>query len=171
MRVTFVLGGPGSGKSTQCKLLSEKYKLTHLSVGDLLRSEKSLAPIIQRGDLVLSETTLDLVQKRIQGSSEMILLDGFPRSLESFFMWKFRMRSVPSLIYFDCSEQLLRERTLQRSREDDLPEAVNRRLEAFYDQTLPILEMYQKCYPDRLSVINAQKSKEQVFKEFSRLFE
>lgn len=171
MRVTFILGGPGSGKSTQCRLLAEKYNLTHLSVGDLLRSEKSLAPIIRKGDLVLSETTLDLIQARIKGVNEQILLDGFPRSLENLFMWKFRMKGLPPLIYLDCSEQELRSRTSRRSREDDLPETLNRRLKTFYEQTLPILEMYQRCYPDHLTVINAQKPKDQIFKELSRLFE
>ena len=29
----FVLGGPGSGKGTQCSLISKKYKYKHLSAG------------------------------------------------------------------------------------------------------------------------------------------
>lgn len=36
-RVIFILGGPGSGKGTQSKLIQEKYKLHHMSAGDLLR--------------------------------------------------------------------------------------------------------------------------------------
>jgi len=34
-----VLGGPGSGKGTQCAKLVEDYGFTHLSAGDLLRDE------------------------------------------------------------------------------------------------------------------------------------
>ena len=37
----FVLGGPGSGKGTQCENLVRDYKFKHLSVGDLLRDEKA----------------------------------------------------------------------------------------------------------------------------------
>ena len=33
------LGGPGSGKGTQCNEISTKYRFTHLSSGDLLRNE------------------------------------------------------------------------------------------------------------------------------------
>ncbi len=34
-----ILGGPGSGKGTQCRLLSETFKLAHISIGDVLRAE------------------------------------------------------------------------------------------------------------------------------------
>jgi hypothetical protein len=37
--VVFVLGGPGSGKGTQCANIVEHFGFTHLSAGDLLRAE------------------------------------------------------------------------------------------------------------------------------------
>jgi UMP-CMP kinase len=37
--VVFVLGGPGSGKGTQCSNIVEHYGYEHLSAGDLLRAE------------------------------------------------------------------------------------------------------------------------------------
>lgn len=38
--VLFMLGGPGSGKGTQCKLLRDLFKeVTHISAGDCLRQE------------------------------------------------------------------------------------------------------------------------------------
>lgn len=42
-RVIFVLGGPGSGKGTQCQLLAncESLGFAHLSAGDLLRAERN----------------------------------------------------------------------------------------------------------------------------------
>lgn len=39
-QVFFVLGGPGSGKGTQCENLVRDFKFKHLSVGELLREEK-----------------------------------------------------------------------------------------------------------------------------------
>jgi UMP-CMP kinase len=36
-RVVFILGGPGSGKGTQCDLIVKKFNYVHLSAGDLLR--------------------------------------------------------------------------------------------------------------------------------------
>jgi len=37
--IMFVLGGPGSGKGTQCQLIAKEYGYFHLSSGDLLRAE------------------------------------------------------------------------------------------------------------------------------------
>lgn len=38
--IIFVLGGPGSGKGTQCELLCAQRNLKHLSIGDILRTEQ-----------------------------------------------------------------------------------------------------------------------------------
>lgn len=38
-KVIFVLGGPGSGKGTQCSRLVSQYGFIHLSAGELLRIE------------------------------------------------------------------------------------------------------------------------------------
>ena len=55
-----LLGGPGSGKGTQCAKIVEKYGYTHLSSGDLLRDEvasgsergQQLTEIMAKGELV-----------------------------------------------------------------------------------------------------------------------
>ena len=38
-KVIFVVGGPGSGKGTQCEKLAKEFKLAHLSTGDIFREE------------------------------------------------------------------------------------------------------------------------------------
>ena len=56
----FIVGGPGSGKGTQCERIVNKYGFTHLSTGDLLRAEvasgsargKELTAIMEKGELV-----------------------------------------------------------------------------------------------------------------------
>ena len=58
--LSFSLGGPGSGKGTQCDKIVAKFGFTHLSSGDLLRAEvqsgsdrgKQLTAIMEKGELV-----------------------------------------------------------------------------------------------------------------------
>lgn len=58
--IIYIIGGPGSGKGTQCERIVEKYGFTHLSSGDLLRAEvasgsargKELTAIMEKGELV-----------------------------------------------------------------------------------------------------------------------
>ena len=38
-KIVFIVGGPGSGKGTQCERIVAKYGYCHLSSGDLLREE------------------------------------------------------------------------------------------------------------------------------------
>ena len=38
-KITFITGGPGSGKGTQCEKLVEEFGYTHISTGDLIRME------------------------------------------------------------------------------------------------------------------------------------
>ena len=64
-KIIFVLGGPGSGKGTQCARIVAKYKLTHLSAGDLLRAEvksgsatgQQLESTMKEGKLVPTEVS------------------------------------------------------------------------------------------------------------------
>jgi len=37
--IIWIIGGPGSGKGTQCDNIVAKYDFTHLSSGELLRNE------------------------------------------------------------------------------------------------------------------------------------
>ena len=39
-KVIFVVGGPGSGKGTQCGKLAKEFNLAHLSTGDIFREER-----------------------------------------------------------------------------------------------------------------------------------
>ena len=89
--IYFVMGGPGSGKGTQCEKLIESYGMVHLSAGDLLRAEvksgsaegKKIAKIIEEGKIVVSETTVGLLRKAMSQADGPFLIDGFPRSMSN----------------------------------------------------------------------------------------
>ncbi len=45
-----MIGGPASGKGTQCAKLVEEFGYTHISTGDLMRAEKEKVGIVQQND-------------------------------------------------------------------------------------------------------------------------
>ena len=69
-RVVFVLGGPGSGKGTQCAKLVDEFGFIHLSAGDLLRAERAsgskdgqlIDDYIKQGKIVPVEISLNLLK-------------------------------------------------------------------------------------------------------------
>ena len=90
MRLIF-LGPPGVGKGPQARQICEKYKITHLSTGAILRKEifdKSAVGIkaktyIDKGDLIPDNLMLDIIKHRLKENDvqQGYLLDGLPRTI------------------------------------------------------------------------------------------
>jgi len=90
MRLVF-LGSPGSGKSTQAGLVSEKIKIPRIATGDLLRDAmardtdigRKVDVYMKRGELVPDDVMLPLVEQRMgePDCADGYVLDGFPRTL------------------------------------------------------------------------------------------
>jgi adenylate kinase family enzyme len=65
LHIVFVLGGPGSGKGTQCERIVAKYGYKHLSAGDLLRDEvKSGSEVGRKCEDIMKEGKLVPVEVR-----------------------------------------------------------------------------------------------------------
>lgn len=86
-----LLGGPGAGKGTQAKYITEKFDIPQISTGDMLRAAiKAGTPlgieakkVMDAGGLVSDEIILNLVKERIQqpDCANGFLFDGFPRTI------------------------------------------------------------------------------------------
>ncbi len=86
-----VVGGPGAGKGTHAKIISEKYNIPHISTGDIFRENiknktelgKKVDDYLKSGKLVPDELTLNIIKDRL-GKEDCIngfILDGFPRTV------------------------------------------------------------------------------------------
>lgn len=90
MRIV-LLGAPGAGKGTQAKKISEKFGISHVSTGDILRNElknntelgMKANEYMKEGRLVPDELIIEIIRKKIEtgGSDSRFLMDGFPRTL------------------------------------------------------------------------------------------
>lgn len=87
-----IIGPPGAGKGTQAKRIVEKYRIPHISTGDILRKAvkdqtelgRRAASYMQGGTLVPDEVVMDLVNERLSqpDCKKGFVLDGYPRNLD-----------------------------------------------------------------------------------------
>ncbi len=86
-----ILGPPGVGKGTYAEILSNKYDIPKISVGDLFRTAikdetelgKKIKDYVSSGNLVPDETVIELVKNRLKEDDcrRGFLLDGYPRTV------------------------------------------------------------------------------------------
>jgi adenylate kinase len=84
-----LIGPPGVGKGTQANYLIDKYQLTYVTTGNLLRKEaqslgslgKKIANFIAKGELVPDEIVEILIKNEVKSVSGGLLFDGYPRNI------------------------------------------------------------------------------------------
>ncbi|RLN07480.1 putative UMP/CMP kinase 4 [Panicum miliaceum] len=178
--VVFVLGGPGSGKGTQCANIVEHFGFTHLSAGDLLRAEiKSgsengtmIENMIKEGKIVPSEVTIKLLQDAmIKNENDKFLIDGFPRNEENRAAFENVTKISPAFVlFFECSEEEMERRLLGRNqgRVDDNIETIKKRFKTFVESSLPVIEYYSS--KGKVKKIDAAKPIPEVFEDVKTIF-
>ena len=88
---TILLGPPGAGKGTQAAKIVEKYKIPHISTGDIFRDNikrgtelgKKAQEYMNRGELVPDDLVIEIATDRLLADDckDGFLLDGFPRTV------------------------------------------------------------------------------------------
>lgn len=191
--VIFVLGGPGSGKGTQCGLITEHFNIVHLSAGDLLRAEQSDASspysmlinsCIKDGKIVPVEITCKLINNAMEknmetcsteekeGCRSVFLIDGFPRNMDNLNGWKKEVgHDARCVLFLECSEEKLEERLLERGktsgRADDNIQSIKKRFNTFQSETLPVVDKFRAA--GKLRVINAEQDVPTVFANVQKI--
>lgn len=148
-----LIGPPGSGKSTQGKLLSEKLNIPYFSVGQILRSiaegdsedAKNIKKYITQGNLLPDEVVVPIVEKYITEDSHAkgFILDGFPRVFEQARDFK---HDIDHVIYvsLDDKEALWRIAKRTDKRNDQSAATILHRLEVFHAQTDKVIQFYRQ---------------------------
>lgn len=109
MKITLV-GAPASGKGTFAKVISEYYKIPHISTGDLfrdvLKKDDSLSKHMTT--LMPDELVINLVAERISkpDCQRGYILDGFPRNINQAQQF-LNINKIDVALYLDVAEDVI----------------------------------------------------------------
>lgn len=163
------IGGPGSGKGSQAKLLRDKLGFHIISMSGILaeRAEipddisKRISECRSKGTLVPNKIVISELKQHISGldpTIRNIVFDGFPRDLEQNKVFLDYINSMGDcmvfVFYLYADKDVLLRRILGRAesdkangnaRPDDTLEVADDRLMEFELNTIPIINYYSKC--------------------------
>ncbi len=179
-----IFGPPGSGKGTQSLKLAEKFNLTHLSTGDMLRAEiaagtelgKKMSSIMSKGELVPDEVVIEMIAAKIDSTKGCagFLFDGFPRTVAQTIalekMLNDRDMKINSMLVLDVKHAELVKRLIARAelsgRPDDKdPEVIENRIDVYKEKTEPIIDYCRKR--GIYQPVDGMGSIEDIFKRLS----
>ena len=157
-----LFGPPGSGKGTQSVRIAGKYRLLHISTGDLLRKEvKDKTPlglrvqsIMEKGELVPDTLLIDILRSAIgkHNGHDGFIFDGFPHTVPQAHQLDDLLKEVNTLISLvialEVNEEEVVKRLLKRAieegRKDDTEDVIRNRMNVYRNQTKPLIDYYQK---------------------------
>lgn len=183
-----LFGPPGAGKGTQSEKLIDKYKLTHISTGDLFRKHlgdgtelgQSAKKFMNEGRLVPDEVVIGMVDEEINSTknSEGFIFDGFPRTVAQAKaldgLLQKKSMEISAMIALDVPEDILRERIIGRAktsgRTDDQDEnKVNTRIKVYNEETLPVADYYKS--QGKLSTVYGVGEIDEIFDKICKVVE
>lgn len=158
-----LFGPPGAGKGTQAMILKEKYKLIHISTGDVFRYNiknetdlgKNARAYMDKGQLVPDDVTIGMLGAEVDKNSDAngFIFDGFPRTAAQADalaeLLQKKGTKVSAMIALEVDDEVLVERLLGRGktsgRADDADESIIRnRISVYYGETAVLKNYYQE---------------------------
>lgn len=181
-----LFGPPGSGKGTQAKLLAEKFKLTHISTGDLFRENiqnatelgKLAQSYMNKGQLVPDEVTSNMLKDFLQKhhNPKGYIFDGYPRTIPQAqtldgLLQELFSSEVTIVLSLSVPDDILVQRLLNRGlssgRSDDASEEViQNRIQEYYAKTNPVAEFYKS--QQKWQEINGVGEVSAIFQKLSK---
>lgn len=152
-KIIVLVGPPGSGKTTQAKILAKKYRIPAFSVSDLLKkqlasrpNDPALAAAVASGDLLPDEATTNLIRVHLLRADlhKGFILDGYPatavqaKSLDDLLQEQ--QLPKPIVVVLDASDDVIRKRMKARRQADDKPEIIDGRIQEYHNEASLLTE-------------------------------
>ncbi len=180
-----IFGAPGSGKGTQSEKLIDRYGLTHISTGEVLRKEIAAGTqlgqvadsFISKGHLIPDELMIQILATevdRLLPASKGFIFDGFPRTInqaeELSRMLEERGEKLHTVIGLEVPDEELTARLVNRGktsgRADDNPQTISNRLKVYHSTTSPLRDFYIK--DGKYTSIHGLGSVDDIFSRISQ---
>lgn len=183
-----LFGPPGAGKGTQSEKIIDKFKLVHLSTGDLLRSEikegtelgLQAKQLMDQGILVPDEVVIGMIENKLRENKSVagFIFDGFPRTVKQAEALDQLLatynESISVMVALVVDNEELVKRLLIRGetsgRPDDRNETlIRKRIEEYNNKTIPVAEYYEK--QDKYVAVNGIGDIPAIFEAISEAIE
>jgi adenylate kinase len=135
-KLILLIGAPGSGKSTDAKMIAEKHakEITAYSTGELIKAEVERGTAIgniaksfvEKGDLVPTQVVVEMIVDAInKAPTSIVLLDGFPgkeKQLQYFCDYIFNNDKIEviSVLEIKVSDEVARKRWIESGRSEEI---------------------------------------------------
>ena len=172
-KLILLIGAPGSGKSTDAKLIAEKHskEITSYSTGDLIKAEVakgsgigSIAKsFVGKGDLVPTQIVVEMIVNAInEAPTPVVLLDGFPgkeKQLQYFCDYIFNNKKIEvmSVLEIKVNDELAKKRWIDSGRSEEIFE---HELASYKESVAEIETHYSE--KDILKVIDGERDLDTV---------
>lgn len=170
------MGVAGAGKSIQGKMLADQLGYPWLSSGEFLRmliagerrKEMLAGKLLSDQEMIaMMQKVLGLIQ-----SDEEFILDGFPRTVAQadwlLAQAKAGLFNITAVFQLEASQEVVKERLLERGRPDDHHEAIEERFQEYEQTTLPIVERLKSAGVP-VYVIDGEKGIREVHENIMRV--
>jgi|SRR6185437_10629798 len=183
-----LFGPPGAGKGTQSQKLIEKYKLQHISTGDLLRAEiaektdlgLSAQKYLDNGILVPDEVVIGMVKNKIEKhkTGGGFIFDGFPRTVPQAGALEQTCTiagiTINGMIALAVDEEELTKRIILRGKtsgrtDDQDPVLIMQRLAEYRQKTAPVADYYAK--KNKYYEVDGMGTVDEVFASISKIID
>ncbi len=175
-----LFGPPGAGKGTQSERIINRYRLTHISTGDLFRKHLGEGTALgleaqkymDHGKLVPDKIVIGMVEEKISTTPDTngFIFDGFPRTVHQAKALDQLLESnkvpITVMISLEVPEEELKTRLRLRAKtsgrtDDQDDEKILTRINEYREKTLPVASFYDQR--DKLVGINGVGSIDEIF--------
>jgi len=172
-KIIWIMGGPGSGRGTQCEKLALKYKYKHLSSGDLLRHEVmsgsqrggNLYKLMANGDAVPNGIVNDVIAEAMVKSADgndAFLIDGYPLDEAQANDFVSDIGPPTVVVCLEIPDEVAIGRLSSRGNFDDDAAAIEKRLKVWNEKTKPVAAKHKAF------LINADRSANEIVTDIEK---